>query len=76
MSNVDLASKLIVLFTLRAFAPQTDILQEKPMDFRAFQNSLVLSIESLNLFSSNIFFLYELNFCTSYIAILYISLSI
>ena len=48
MSNVDLASKLIVLFTLRAFAPQTDILQEKPMDFRAFQNSLVLSIESLH----------------------------
>ena len=54
-SNVNLVSKLVVFFTLRAVAPQTDILLGKPRDFRAFQSSLGLPIESLSLFSKNFF---------------------
>ena len=37
MSNVDLVSKLFVLFTLIAFVPQTDVLLGKTRDFRTFQ---------------------------------------
>ena len=54
-SNVDLVSKLVVFFTLRAVVPQTDVLLGKPRDFRAFQSSLGLPIESLSLFSKNFF---------------------
>ena len=75
MSNVDLVSKLVLFFTLRAVVPQTDVLLGKPRDFRAFQSSLGLPIEPLSLFLKNFFFLYEINFCTLYRAILYISLS-
>ena len=74
-SNVDLVSKLVVFFTLRAVVPQADVLLGKPLDFRSFQSSLGLPIESLSLFSKNFFFLYEINFSTSYRPILYISLS-
>ena len=58
MSNVDLVSKFAVFFTLRAIVPQTDILLGKPRDFRAFQISLGLPIESVSLFSKNFFFSY------------------
>ena len=75
MSDVDLVSKLVVFFTLKAVVPQTDVLLSKPRDFRAFQSFLVLPIKSSSLFSKNFFFLYDINFCTSYRAILYISLS-
>ena len=50
MPNVDLISKLIVLFTLRAFVPEADVLLAKPRDFRAFlsllgvQNGIIESI--------------------------------
>ena len=56
MSNVDLVSKLVELFTLRAVVPPTDALLSKPSDFRTFQSSLGLTIESLGLFSKNLFF--------------------
>ena len=56
MSNVDLVSKFVVFFTLRAVVSQTDVLLGKPRDFRAFQNSSGLPIESLSLLS-NFFFL-------------------
>ena len=49
MSNVDFVSKLIVLFTLKVFIPQTNVLSGKSRDFRAFQSSSGLAIESLNL---------------------------
>ena len=75
MSNVDLVLKLVVFFTLRAVVLQTDVLMGKPRDSRAFKSSLGLPIESLSLFSKKFFFLYEINFYTSYRAILYISLS-
>ena len=55
--------------------PQTDVLLGKPWDFRAFQISLGLPVESLSLFPKNFFFLYGIDFCNSYQAILYISLS-
>ena len=54
-SNVDLVSKLVAFLTLRAVVPQTDVLLGKPRDFRAFQSSLGLPIESLSLFSKNFF---------------------
>ena len=73
-SNVDLVSKLVVFFTLRAAVQQTDVSLGKSRDFRALQSSLGLPIESLSLFSKNFFFLYEINFYTSYLTILYISL--
>ena len=66
MANVDLVSKFVVFLTLRAVAPQTDALLGKPRDFRAFQSSLGLPIESLSQLSKNLFFLYEINYCTSY----------
>ena len=57
MSDVDLVSKLIVLFTLIAFVPQTDILLGKTRDFRTFQKGSlglpIIIIEStLNIFFS------------------------
>ena len=55
MSNVDLVSKLVVFFTLRAVVPQADVLLGKPIDFRSFQSSLGLPIESLSLFSKKFF---------------------
>ena len=58
--------KFVALFTLRAFVLQTDVLLGKPKDFRAFQISLDLPIESLSLFLKNVVFLYEINFYTSY----------
>ena len=67
------------MFTLRAFVPQTDVLQGKPRDFRAFQSSLGLTLESLSLFSKNVFFSYMKLLCALHIdiiSILYISLSI
>ena len=73
-SNVDLVSKLVVFFALRAAVQQTDVSLGKSRDFRALQSSLGLPIESLSLFSKNFFFLYEINFYTSYLTILYISL--
>ena len=54
-SNVDLVSKLVVFFTLRAVVPQADVLLGKPGDFRAFQSSFGLPIESLSLFSKFFF---------------------
>ena len=62
MSNIDLVSKLVVFFTLRVIVPQTDILLGKGRNFRAFQISLGLQIESLSLSSKNFYFLYEINF--------------
>ena len=73
MSNVDLVSKLVVFFTLRAVVLETDVLLGKPRDSRAFQSSLGLPIKSLSLFPKNFFFLYEIYFCTSYRAVLYIT---
>ena len=55
MSNVILVSELVALFTLRAAVLETDVLLGKPRDFRAFQSSLSLPIESLSLFSKNFF---------------------
>ena len=72
-SNVDLVSKLVVFFTLRAVAPQTDVLIGKPRDFRAFQSSLGLPIEPLNLFSKNLFSYMRLIFAL-YIELFYIFL--
>ena len=39
-SIVDLVSKLVVFFTLRAVVLQTDVLLGKTRDFKAFQSSL------------------------------------
>ena len=51
MSNVDLVSKLFVLFTLIAFVPQTDVLLGKTRDFRTFQKGYlglpIIIIESI-----------------------------
>ena len=67
MSNVDLVSNLVVFFPLGAVFPETDVLLGKPMDCRVFQSSLGLPMESLSLFSKEIFFFfYEINLCTSY----------
>ena len=41
--NFDFFSKLILLFTLKVFVPQTDVLSGKSRDFRAFQSSLGLA---------------------------------
>ena len=54
MSNVNLVSKLVALFTLRAVVPQT-VLLGKRRGFKEFQSSLGLSIESLSLFSETFF---------------------
>ena len=75
MPNVDLVSKLNVFFTLKAVVLQTDVSLFKPRDFRAFQSLLGLPLESWSLFLKNFFYLYEINFCTSCLAALYISLS-
>ena len=55
MSNVDLISKIVVFFTLRAIVTQIDVILCKPRDFRAFQSFLGLPIESLSLFSKKKF---------------------
>ena len=55
MSNVDLISKIVVFFTLRAIVTQIDVILCKPRDFRAFQSFLGLPIESLSLFSKKNF---------------------
>ena len=67
MSNVDLVSNFTVLFTLRASLSQTDVL---------LGNHRGLPIELLRLFKKQFFFLYEIDFCTSYRATFCISLSI
>ena len=58
MSNVDLVSKLVALFTLRAVVPQT-VLLGKRRGFKEFQSSLGLSIESLSLFSETFFLIWD-----------------
>ena len=60
-SNVDLVSKLVLFFTLRAVVPQTDVLFAKPKDFRAkyqiskalqvFTNRIIESILKIKFFS-------------------------
>ena len=55
MATVDLVSKLIVLFPLRSFALNTDVLLGTIRDLRPFQSSLGLPIKSLSLFSKNVF---------------------
>ena len=64
------------MFPLRLFVLMTDVLLGKSRDFSSCQSSLGLPKESLSLLSKNVFFLSEIYYCTSYRAIVYISLSI
>ena len=61
MSNVDLISKIVVFFTLRAIVTQIDVILCKPRDFRAFQSFLGLPIESLSQ-KKKIFFILKKKF--------------